>query len=83
MYLSDFGPVSVVPNRQMARAGATVARNAFLIDPRMVSLGVFDDIQLVRSPPRLATLRSAFSSLNTPFWSTTKLPTALPRTSSA
>ncbi len=46
MYLSDFGPVSVVPNRQMARAGATVARNAFLIDPRMVSLGVFDDISL-------------------------------------
>jgi hypothetical protein len=46
MYLSDFGPVSVVPNRQMARAGATIARNAFLIDPRMVSLGVFDDIQL-------------------------------------
>ncbi len=46
MYLSDFGPISVVPNRQMARAGATVARNAFLIDPRMVSLGVFDDIQL-------------------------------------
>ncbi len=48
MYLSDFGPVSVVPNRQMARAGATVARNAFLIDPRMVSLGVFDDIDLVK-----------------------------------
>lgn len=46
MYLSDFGPVSVVPNRQMARAGATVARNGFLIDPRMVMLGVFDDIQL-------------------------------------
>lgn len=46
MYLSDFGPISVVPNRQMARAGAAVARNAFLIDPRMVSLGVFDDIQL-------------------------------------
>lgn len=46
MYMSDFGPVSVVPNRQMARAGATVARNAFLIDPRMVSLGVFDDISL-------------------------------------
>jgi hypothetical protein len=48
MYLSDFGPVSVVPNRQMARAGAAVARNAFLIDPRMVSLGVFDDIQLAK-----------------------------------
>ena len=46
MYLSDFGPVSVVPNRQMARAGATIARNAYLIDPRMVSLGVFDDISL-------------------------------------
>lgn len=46
MYMSDFGAVSVVPNRQMARAGATVARNAFLIDPRMVSLGVFDDIHI-------------------------------------
>ncbi|WP_316176159.1 DUF5309 domain-containing protein [Bradyrhizobium sp. SZCCHNRI1073] len=46
MYLSDFGSISVVPNRQMARAGATVARNAFLIDPKMVSLGVFDDISL-------------------------------------
>jgi hypothetical protein len=48
MYLSDFGTISVVPNRQMARAGATVARNAFLVDPRMISLGVFDDIQLVK-----------------------------------
>lgn len=48
MYLSDFGTISVVPNRQMARAGASIARNAFLIDPRMVSLGVFDDIQLVK-----------------------------------
>ena len=46
IYLSDFGTISVVPNRQMARAGAGVARNAFLIDPRMVSLGVFDDISL-------------------------------------
>jgi len=46
MYLSDFGTISVVPNRQMARAGAGVARNAFLVDPRMVSLGVFDDIQI-------------------------------------
>ena len=46
MYLSNFGPISVVPNRQMARAGATVARNAFLVDPSMVSLGVFDDIQI-------------------------------------
>ena len=44
MYLSDFGLISVVPNRQMARAGAAIARNAFPIDPKMVSLGVFDDI---------------------------------------
>lgn len=46
IYLSDFGTISVVPNRQMARAGATVARNAFLIDPKMVSMGVFRDIRL-------------------------------------
>jgi hypothetical protein len=48
MYQSDFGLIAVVPNRQMARAGATIARNAFLVDPKMVSLGVFDDIQLVK-----------------------------------
>jgi len=48
MYQSDFGLLSVIPNRQMARAGASVARNAFFIDPKMVSLGVFDDIQLVK-----------------------------------
>jgi hypothetical protein len=48
MYQSDFGLIAVVPNRQMARAGATVARNAFLVDPKMVSLGVFDDIQIVK-----------------------------------
>ena len=46
IYVSDFGEMSVVPNRQMARAGATVARNAFLIDPKMVKVGVFDDIML-------------------------------------
>lgn len=46
-YLSDFGLISVVPNRQMARAGASIARNAFLIDASKVSLGMFDDIQLV------------------------------------
>ena len=45
-YLSDFGLITVVPNRQFARAGATVARNAFLIDPKMVKMGVFDDIQM-------------------------------------
>jgi len=46
VYLSDFGEISVVPNRQMARAGAAVARNAFLIDPKMVSLGEFQPIKL-------------------------------------
>lgn len=45
VYVSDFGDIMVVPNRQMARAGATIARNAFLVDPEMVSMGVFDDIQ--------------------------------------
>ena len=46
MYLSDFGLMSVVPNRQMARAGATIARNAFFIDPKNVKIGIFDDIQI-------------------------------------
>lgn len=45
-YLSDFGLITVVPNRQMARAGAAVARNAFLIDPKMVKLGIFRDIKM-------------------------------------
>lgn len=46
IYVSDFGELAVVPNRQMTRAGAAVARNAFLIDPAMASLGVFRDISL-------------------------------------
>ena len=46
IYLSNFGEIAMVPNRQMARVGATVARNAFLVDPSMVSMGVFDDIKL-------------------------------------
>lgn len=41
MYQSDFGLITMIPNRQMARAGAAVARNAFLITPNMVKLGVF------------------------------------------
>lgn len=45
-YLSDFGIITMVPNRQMARAGAAIARNGYLIDPKMVSLGVFDDISM-------------------------------------
>lgn len=43
-YLSDFGEIAVVPNRQMARAGATIARNAFLVDPEMAAMGVFHAI---------------------------------------
>ena len=45
-YLSDFGLVTVVVNRQMARVGAAVARNAFLIDPKMVKKGIFRDIEM-------------------------------------
>lgn len=43
-YQSDFGLLTVVPNRQMARAGATIARNAFFIDPQKVKVGIFRDI---------------------------------------
>lgn len=43
-YLSDFGTITMVPNQQMARAGATIARNIFLIDPSMVTMGVLRDI---------------------------------------
>jgi hypothetical protein len=45
-YLTDFGLVTFVPNVQMTRAGAATARNVFLIDPSMVTLGIFDDIQV-------------------------------------
>jgi hypothetical protein len=44
-YLSDFGTVMMVPNRQMARAGASVARNAFGIDKSKWALGVLRPIQ--------------------------------------
>jgi len=46
MYQSDFGLITMIPNRQMARAGAAVARNAFLITPNMVKLGVFRDYRV-------------------------------------
>lgn len=45
-YLTDFGLLTFVPNVQMTRAGAAIARNVFLIDPSMVTLGVFDDIMI-------------------------------------
>ncbi len=50
-YLSDFGTLTVVPNVQMTRAGATVARNVFIIDPSMASIGIFDDI-MVNKPAK-------------------------------
>ena len=46
MYQSDFGLITVVPNRQMARAGASIARNAFLIDTSTLALGEFRAISL-------------------------------------
>ena len=46
MYQSDFGLITVVPNRQMARAGATVARNAFLLDPSTLAIGDFRPVSL-------------------------------------
>jgi len=47
-YRSDFGVIDVMPNRQMARHGATTARNGFLLDPEMLTLGVFDDVQEIK-----------------------------------
>lgn len=46
VYVSDFGNISMIPNHQMTRAGADSARNVFLVDPSMVSMGVFDDIKI-------------------------------------
>lgn len=43
-YLSDFGLITVVPNRQWARFGAGLARNAFLIEPGKLALGVLRPI---------------------------------------
>lgn len=43
-YQSDFGMISVVPNRQWARAGASVARNAFLIDTEKLACGTLRPI---------------------------------------
>lgn len=43
-YVSDFGVIDIVPNRQLARGGATSARQAYLIDTSKVAIGVLDDI---------------------------------------
>lgn len=44
VYLSDFGPITMVPDRQMARLGASGCRNAFFIDASMVTQGVLRPI---------------------------------------
>ena len=44
-YQSDFGLISVVPNRQWARAGASLARNAFLLDTEKLAYGTLRPIQ--------------------------------------
>ena len=44
-YQSDFGLISVVPNRQWARAGAASARNAFLLDMEKLAYGTLRPIQ--------------------------------------
>ena len=46
-YISDFGTIAVVPNVQMTRAGASVARNVYLIDPSMLSVGFLRDFNVV------------------------------------
>lgn len=45
VYISDFGDVDVVPNRQMARVGATIARNAYLLEPSKVKFGILRPIK--------------------------------------
>lgn len=52
-YLSDFGTLTVVPNRQMARAGAACCRNVFLFDLTMLKQGVLRPIDR-KSPEQTA-----------------------------
>lgn len=44
-YLSDWGLVNVVPNRQMARVGVTLTRNAYFIDPDKIAIAWLRKIQ--------------------------------------
>ncbi len=44
-YLSDFGLMSFVPNRQMARAGSLVSPNVFLLDPDKIKKGFLRPIR--------------------------------------
>ena len=44
-YVSDFGPIDVLVNRQLHRAGAQLAKRAYVIDTSKVSIGILRDIQ--------------------------------------
>jgi hypothetical protein len=43
-YISDFGDIDVVPNRQWARVGASACRNAFLLEPGKLAVGVLREV---------------------------------------
>ncbi len=43
-YASDFGIIDIMPNRQLARGGILLTRNAYLIDLSKVSVGILDDV---------------------------------------
>jgi hypothetical protein len=43
VYESDFGEFSFVANKQMTRAGATIARNVFFLEAAKLALGVLRD----------------------------------------
>lgn len=43
-YRSDFGLIDIMPNRQLARAGATAAASAYLIDLDKVAVGMYRDV---------------------------------------
>jgi hypothetical protein len=46
-YESDFGELTFVVNRQMARAGASIARNIFLLDTSKLAIGELRPVDLV------------------------------------
>jgi hypothetical protein len=50
-YISDFGPIDIVPNRQWARVGASACRNVFLLDPSKLALG---ELRGVAEDPNVA-----------------------------
>lgn len=47
VYISDFGDITVMPNVQMQRSGATVARNIFLLDKDKLEIQYFDPIHSI------------------------------------